>query len=509
MIKLLTILLIGIVSGYVRNSSNGAGICNVVVSDGYNCTTTDSRGYWSLNADSLARTISISVPGDYEIPLGTDGRPAFFKYFDDIDLNFSLTPRKKVSDKFTVIAIADPHLRDQMNFKRLARESIPDLRRTAEKHKANGPVIGISLGDQMWDVMSVAPKILKNFKDVSGVPFFYCIGNHDHNSQGGKNEQAVSDFFVRNFAPTDYSFNIGNAHIIVMDNIQYSGIQRDGIKIAYSTGITDAQLEWLRQDISHVVDKGHKAVIFCCHAPMFGRFANKDGVRKLLNEFAEAHVLSGHEHNINNVWIGNIWEHNIQSIGGAWWYSNLSPNGSPLGYSVMCFDGNSMVEEYNKATTESDEFQMRVYDGNDSYNEKTPCYGVKSKPKRDKTYGWPEEYKGHFIVRVWDGTSDWTVKFIYKGQEYAMKQTSTKFFDAASCAFMVDIFGGPYGGSAPYKAKLDTFWTIEAPGGDPSALKNWEIVAEHHMPSGKIVTYRTNKLMRDYHGFATGNHYYK
>ena len=72
---------------------------------------------------------------------------------------------------------------------------------------------------------------------------------------------------------------------------------------------------------------------------------------------------------------------------------------------------------------------------------------------------------------------------------------------------MVDVFGAPYGGSGIYKAKVDAFWTVPAPSGDPASEKDWEIVATRRMPSGKTVTYRSKVLMRDYRGFATGIHY--
>ena len=88
-----------------------------------------------------------------------------------------------------------------------------------------------------------------------------------------------------------------------------------------------------------------------------------------------------------------------------------------------------------------------------------------------------------------------------------MRQTEVKFFDAATAGYMVDVCGAPFGGSRVYKGTVDSFWTIEAPSGDPAAEKDWEIVAVHKMPSGKKEYYRSKVLMRDYLGFATGTHY--
>lgn len=495
-----------VLSGVVINSKDGSGVPDVPVSDGYHFTTTDASGRFTLESDSLARTISITVPAAYKIPpLSDDGTPGFFKYIGDGDMTFRLKPRRHIPDKFTLVAVSDAHVRDPMNVDRFFSESVRDIRRTIRRHRRDGEVLGIALGDQLWDEMDKAPVIKKGLKG-----FFYCIGNHDHDNKGGNSEYAVTEHFVRNFGPTDYSFDIGRAHIVVMDDIQYTGTQKDGIKISYTTGLNDAQMQWLREDLSLVKDKENKVIVFCVHAPLFGRFSHKPEVKALLEEFAEAHVLSGHEHNINNVSHdgGRIREHNIQALCGAWWFSNLSPSGCPLGYDVLGFDGPTLAWEYNKATTEDAGFQMRVYSGNDSYGPQTPFSGIKpEEAKRDNVYSWPENLKGHFVVRIWNGTEDWQVKFVQNGVETPMKQTEVKFFDACSAAYMVDVFGAPYGGSGIYKAKVDAFWTVPAPSGDPASEKDWEIVATRRMPSGKTVTYRSKVLMRDYRGFATRIHY--
>lgn len=515
MMKFLFLFLSVAVWGSVKDSSTGKGLAGVVVSDGFTCTVTDADGVYHLDADPLARTVSVTVPAGYDIPLSDEGMPAFFRYIDDGRADFTLSPRRNISDRFSVIALADAHLVDEKSLSRFRRESLPDIQKTIRRVSGKYPVVGIGLGDQLSDVMSYsdeAKKCFTSFRSRGGImPFFYCIGNHDHDNAGGKDEYAVTEHFVRNYGPTDYSFDLGKVHFVVMDDIQYTGTQRDGVKISYTTGFDDRQVEWLRQDLELVGDKHEKAVVLCVHSPMFGRFSRKDDVRELLSAFNEAHILSGHEHNINNIRHGNIWEHNLQSIGGAWWFSNLAPDGSPLGYAVLCFDGASLSTEYNKAVTEKEDFQMRVYSGSDTYDDKTPYALQRGEvPKRDRTYSWPEELEGCFLVRLWDGISpDWEVKFVQNGVEIPMEQTRVKFFDACSCAYMVDVHGAPFGGSVVYRPMLDTFWILKAPCGNPAHEKGWKIVATHKMPSGEVRTYTAKHLMRDYRGFATGTHYVK
>lgn len=500
------------ISGFVRDSGSGNGIAGVVVSDGFSCTVTAGDGSYSLRADSLARTVGISVPDAYEIPLGRDGRPLFYHLIPSASYDFPLTPRKRGSRRFSLVALADIHVVKPADMKRFDRESVPDIQKTIDGLRKDGPVIGVALGDQVTDTPSYTAPVQKRLASFrtgrERVPFFLCIGNHDHFNADGRSELAVTERFVRESAPRDYSFNMGGVHFVVLDNVQYKGSQKDITKIAYTDGLTDSQIEWLRQDLSYVADKDSRAVVLCMHSPLFGRFANKNGLKALLGGFREVHILSGHSHNINNVWHSDtIWEHNVQSLCGSWWYSNVSPNGSPNGYAVLSFEDGVLSEEYNKATGEGADLQMRVYDGNDSYDEHTPYSGLKGPSKMPRTYGWPEELKGCFVVRVWDGTRGWDVKFVQGGKEVPMKQTEFKFPDACTYAYMVNVHGAPCGGRGIYRDKLDAFWIFEAPCGDPALEKDWEIVATHHMPSGRNVEYRTSVLTRDYRGFRTGSHY--
>ena len=167
------------VSGTVVNSLNGRGIEGVVVSDGYHCTVTDAAGRYALDADSLARTISITVPAAYEIPFSAEGFPAFYKYIESADTDFSLVPRKKASDKFTLIAFTDAHFGNENGVERFTGESIPDIQNTIDQHSGSGQVIGIALGDQVSDKFDLIPQVKRLYSGfrTSGktMPMFFCI----------------------------------------------------------------------------------------------------------------------------------------------------------------------------------------------------------------------------------------------------------------------------------------------------------------------------------------------
>lgn len=509
-----------LISGRVVDISTGNGIKDVNISDGYSCTLTDAEGNYTIKADAKTRTISVTVPSAYEIPLDEDGCPAFFRRIDISSvsgpIDFPFTPRASADSRFTIISVADAHVQTESNLTRFSNVAIPDIQETIAELEASGTagnIIGIGLGDQLWDNLSIASDVRRQYTSLhtskGTVPFFYCIGNHDHESKL-KNIESDPDFFstakfVESFGPVNYSFDIGNAHIIVMDDIQYNGYDESSIngtsKIQYSEGITGAQVRWLEQDISNVKDKSSKVGIFCTHSPVYNAIGNWSAIHKAMRQFNESHILSGHIHNLTNDSYGGIKakggrqiiEHNIQSLAGMWWLGDLSPNGTPSGYGVFTFNGGVLEREYNKVTKEDETFQIRVYSGNDKYS---------------TGFGWDGEYNGKFLVRVWDGDDPeipdseqtWWVDFVQNGKSVEMTRLPVSIIDKCAASYIVDILGSPYGTGGT--AKSFSWWMINAPCGNPARETDWEVVARHKIGNGPENIYRTSTLTTDRTGYA-------
>lgn len=524
----------GNLTGTVTDSSTGNPVAGVSVSDGYSVCVTDADGKYSIQGTEQSRYVFISVPAEYEIPTDQNNLPTFYIKGDFSDTekdyinNFTLTPRAKASDKFLLAAGADTHIFDEHDLGRFKNETLPDMLTTIASLNGGGSydnAIVIQLGDQMSDKMDmVAPyKEAIAGKSVGGrpLPFFHCIGNHDFANSDLKDLEPTSynasKTYVENFGPLDYSLNIGNAHIIVMNNMvvnekdnwtRYNTVQC----IGYKAAITDEQLEWLKQDLAAVKEPHKKVAILCVHVPIKSSTAkNYQSVATLLTQFNEAHILSGHTHQLVNHIHTNktckggskIYEHNLQAVGGSWWNSNLSPDGTPMGYAVYRIAGNKLFDSLNKATGASSNLQIRVYNGNDSYNGYTEGRGITGNPKHNDTFAWGDDYKGKFIARVWDADSDnWTVEFVQNGKAVPMERVTLK--DECTGAFGRNIINRIYGTESSYYPTRDHFWVIDAPGGDPATEKGWQIVAKHKMPSGWTLTYTCNVLQRDYTGFATG-----
>ena len=123
---------------------------------------------------------------------------------------------------------------------------------------------------------------------TAGIPVFALPGNHDKYKVDDATPRDAS-YFRYTMGPVDYSFNRGDVHVVCMDDVIYtSGTE-------YTNGFTDAQLAWLRADLSFVPKQ--KMVILCYHIPLrSGTARNMAAVKALLSEYAEAHLMAAHTH---------------------------------------------------------------------------------------------------------------------------------------------------------------------------------------------------------------------
>ena len=352
--------------GLVTDTS-GNPVPGVVVSDGYGCVETDANGVYQMERYKKARFVHYSTPAGYAVNTSADNYPLFYAEIVHKNIadrhDFVLTPLPAPESDFTLVCIADPQCSTTAEISRYVNETIPDIEATADAYKAKGtPVYGITLGDIVFDT----PDLWSNMKESMAnrnLPVFQTIGNHDHLQTETSDDNAAANFETQ-FGPRNYSFNRGDVHIVSMDNVLYEG------KKKYKGGITDKQLEWLRQDLSHV-DKD-KLVIFCAHIPFRGGTSvtdesheNYDGVLDLLSGFSEAHIMIGHTH-YHQKYIHKrngktILEHVHGAACGAWWTANICADGTPNGYGVYEISGNTIANQYYKSTNKEAGYQIRAY----------------------------------------------------------------------------------------------------------------------------------------------------
>lgn len=523
--------------GLVKDSRTGKGIAGVPVTDGYTFTVTDKNGVYQFVADEKCRNVYYTLPAEYKTALDPATKLPLFYSTAPIDLkrqnrnDFVLDPLDAPENDFTLVMIGDPQCKTDSDVHRFETETLPDLKKFMSESQAEGKYLNayaVTLGDLTFDnTVQWGPmhKALSGFSLESGeyLPIYNCIGNHDHDASC-KDDYTATQNYVDLFGPTDYSFNRGDVHVVVLDDVEVT--TTDGKHWKYADNISDRQLEWLRSDLALVKDKEKKMIVFCAHI-QFRHSADKGSPRMIKNmaealsyltDFHEAHVMIGHTHYAQNyihhdyVTKGGtpVYEHIHGAACGAWWTCNLNLAGAPNGYSIYEVSGNTMKNWFAKGTGESADFQMRVYDGNQIYG------GADGKPAGQYEYSWTEGgvgpkgikaegselLKGCFVASVWNSDEDnWKVELFQNGKKIGdLQRVPAKINDICVVSFFYNELGRATATWA--RSTPQYYWYIEAPGGDAAKVQNWEIRATQTIPgSGEVNEYKCSTLQTDYSGF--------
>lgn len=356
-------------SGKVTDKA-GRGVPGVVVNDGVNFVKTDSKGAWALASDTVfSKFVSISVPADYQLPQAEGLADGFYVAARDLARakgkhNFVLQKRDKDADNFYFIAVSDPQVRNAAEMKRWRQEAVPDIIETTDSLKRSREVVGMTLGDLVFDNMNLYTEYKTSLKNT-GATFFQCIGNHDfdlryqdlHNMAYGTPEYGEMLYGLF-FGPTDYSFNIGKVHVVTMKNLNYVSGKR------YIEAMTGEQIAWLKKDLSYV-PKG-SLVLLNMHAAGWnvegkdGNIRNAAALQDALKDY-NVHVFCGHTHFFQNVEVTpNLYQHNIGAACGAWWAGWVNQCGASNGYLVVDVQGDKLKWHY-KGTRRNFAYQFRIY----------------------------------------------------------------------------------------------------------------------------------------------------
>ncbi len=355
-------------------ASTGEPVSGVVVSDCVQCVETDGYGYYAMKSDlSKAKFVYLSVPAAYEVPM-LNGQPAFFRriarYESAVMANFTLERRKNPSDKYTVLMVADPQMRPYGvdNSAETFRDDVaPDI----EAFRATaGECYSINLGDLVYNYM-VAYDDYLDIASTIKCPTFNVMGNHDYDQNTLFDTKLGTVYFETYVGPTNYSFNIGKVHYVVLNNIIYN--RTDSSK-RYSTGLEEESITWLENDLSHV--SKDMPIVVCSHSQLFKKrnthstkAMNHKRYTAALTQFKHVYSWAGHNHeNYSYHYAGKGYEgkDKISSIlvaratGALRLNKYISADGTPQGYMVMNVDGENM-SWYYKAVGCGKEVQMRLY----------------------------------------------------------------------------------------------------------------------------------------------------
>ena len=361
------------------------------------------------------------MPAEFKIRTGHDGYPDFYVRLDTsqqkIRQDFTLERLAGVERNFRLICIGDPQPAKAEEATRFEREAMVDVRRTATASAV--PCYGVALGDITGEKPDLLAGVRRSL-GTAGIPVFALPGNHDKYKVDDTTPRDAS-YFRYTMGPVDYSFNRGDVHVVCMDDVIYtSGTE-------YTNGFTDAQLAWLRADLSFVPKQ--KMVILCYHIPLrSGTARNMAAVKALLSEYAEAHLMAAHTHYnenfINTDADGGLYEHIHGAPCGVFWHSALNGDGTPNGYAVYDVEGAAITDWRYKSSLHDESFQIRLHRGGDTHSGFTYPYTPKT-----------------VIANVWNADPEWRVTLCENGVETKAMTLVTTYTDAWSVGYHVGVLG--------------------------------------------------------------------
>ena len=368
------------ITGSVRNESKG--LKNVVISDGFTVVLTDDNGNYTLNLNEKATNIFMSTPAGYEFKTNYNIAKQYETLGSRNEYNFALTSLKKDDHNHHFIIWADPQIRNKKDVKQMMETSVPDTQKVIKSLGADALVHGICVGDIAWDYLEYYEDYNKAVA-LMGIPFFQALGNHDMNYREGDDETSDRTF-KEFFGPTYYSFNRGEAHYVVLDDVRYLGSERE-----YDGYITEAQLAWLAKDLAHV--NKEDLLIINLHIPVHHSVINNTEFYKVLEGFKNVHIMSGHTHYNVNTLSNGVYEHNHGTVCGAWWTGPICTDGTPRGYGVYEVKGNKLEWYYQSTGLEKDH-QMSIHI--DKLNDQKKL-----------------------IINVWNWDPEWKVEYALDGKK--------------------------------------------------------------------------------------------
>jgi len=389
-----------------RLDAGEAGVAGVLVSNGREVAVTDEQGAYELPAyDDM--NVFVTKPADYAVPVNEDMVPQFayvHKVAGSPDLRFGgLAPtgplpeainfpliEDPVGDSFECMAFGDtqPYSNREISY---VRDTVG--RMLVSSDTSNTECL-LFEGDVMGDDLSLYPRF-RAIIGAGGVPQYWAAGNHDIDFDATDDSDSF-DTFRREFGPEYYSFDIGQVHFVVLDNVRYpcNGVDDHPFcdlseDPTYNGVISQRQLDWLANDLSHVPED--RLIVLNMHIPLVS-FVDSDAQKHQTDNFDDlvaildgrpTLALSGHTHTTEQILPGEVFEgweeltgvgespfHQIVTgaVSGSWWTGDLNDEGvphatqrlgAPRGYYVLEFDGADYVDTYRTFESPADD-QMHV-----------------------------------------------------------------------------------------------------------------------------------------------------
>lgn len=387
------------------------GIPGVAVSNGREVVVTDKEGRYELPArDSM--TVFATKPAGFHPPVDEDNVPQFFYHHKpegSPDLRFGgLAPTGPLpqainfpmaeTDRSTELdcaIIGDTQTYSNRELGYLRDGVVADLAAREDLDECGALIVGDVAGDDL----GLYPRI-KDVMSLAGVPVRAVPGNHDLDFDAADDEDSF-DTYLREIGPAYYSYDIGDVHVVGLDNVRYPCTPVDNADGAhgfcadpanhptYNGVIGEEQLTWLANDLATVPED--KLVVVATHIPLVS-FIDMDATKHQTDDVAELYALldgrpalsvSGHVQAVENLVEGDSYAGWQDAVGvtavpfqhivvgaasGSWWTGDLGVEGlpetlqrggAPPGYLNLAFDGASYQDTY-RATGRAEDDQLSL-----------------------------------------------------------------------------------------------------------------------------------------------------
>ncbi len=426
---------------------DGKGVEAVVVTDGEHFTQTDAKGRFELASTEDNSLIYITIPAGYEVE-SKQSVPQFWQKIESGKRSYDFTLRRKAQDDLHhgFVVIADPQIWHEKELPAL-NDGMADIKETIEGQAI--PFHGICCGD----VISYDHNFYPRYNEVAsraGIDFFSTPGNHDMTLYSRSHETSTRRW-EETFGPTYYSFNVGKAHYVVLNDNFYIG--RDYFYIGY---LDERQFAWLEQDLSYIEEGATLFIIL--HIPttceksdreqfqyrnIAGVMTNAPQLHRMVAPY-NTHILSGHTHTTYNQIINErLYEHVIPALSGAWWQGPLCTDGTPRGYGVFEVEGDK-VKWYYKSTDYAADYQMVLYNGAEH-----------------------EQFRGQLVANVWASDPTWCIEASFDEGAWSKMEAFTAYDPAAQEMYRsTEGFDHSY----VYPTQADHFYRITIPEGAHMAV---------------------------------------
>lgn len=445
-----------------RVLADGKALAGVLVSDGEQIVTTDSKGRYAICSTKKDSVVFVITPSGYVCSSQDGLRPSFWAKVDapagKVEKHdFFL--KKEEQSFYTAILTADMHLSKDPRRDDLERFSdivLPKIDSIAKAASLKGPVYTMNLGDITHDVYwyemgFTGEDAVEYLKEVGYPTLMYALsGNHDNDGAivGENVDERAAWQYRKLWGPSHYSMNIGSDHWVMLDDIIYintegQGKKAPGIKGArdYDEAFREDQLEWLAKDLSFVPDTAR--VFICAHCPMLACL-KKDKLKlpeeqvayvdSLLSRFEKGAIhFAGHVHRFDVCYCEqypSFIQYALPATSGVMWET---PKDCPI-YAADGADGGVMVLSseqgsepvMNYHTYRYGEKYYRIYDMNEVGKAYAAHPGARLQQERfggsRLDYSLPK-YRNWVYVNYWGWRPGHTVEIYEKGKPLEVIRT--------------------------------------------------------------------------------------